>query len=85
MSIVYIDPESRNVQGKYPDIVKRYGKTWHIQPLGGGNGNWLLTRKSDVLVNGVSYRDFVLNHYNKSRLTRALFERFCDDVENGRV
>ena len=85
MDIIFIEAESMTVQGTYSSIFKRYGKSWSIKPLGKGNGNWLLTRRSDVLIGGVSYRDFVLNHYNKSRLTRALFERFCDDVKNGKV
>ena len=85
MEIVYIDSQSMTVQGKSPEVFKRYGKTWTIKPLGKGNGNWLLTRKSDVLVNGVSFRENVLHLYGKSRLTKNLFDRFCKDVENGKV
>ena len=50
MQIVYIPSESMSVQGKKDEIYKRYGKDWNIREQGGGNGNWLLTRKSDVLV-----------------------------------
>ena len=85
MGIVFIESQSMAVQGKSSDIYKRYGKTWTIKPLGNGNGNWLLTRKSDVLVNGVSYRENILTLYGKSRLTKNLFDRFCKDVENGLV
>ena len=49
MQIVYIPSESMSVQGKKDEIYKRYGKDWNIREQGGGNGNWLLTRKSDVL------------------------------------
>lgn len=63
MQIVYIPSESMSVQGKKDEIYKRYGKDWNIREQGGGNGNWLLTRKSDVLVDGKSYRTFVLESY----------------------
>ncbi len=85
MEFEYIESQSMTVQGKSSDIYKRYGKTWSIKPLGKGNGNWLITRKSDVLVNGVSYRENVLSLYGKTKLTRNLFDRFCKDVENGEV
>lgn len=85
MTINYIKSESMIAQGKWNSIVKRYGKKWKIKPLGGGNGNWLLTRKSDVLVNGKSYRSFVLDHYGKSKLTKKLADKFCKDVESGEI
>lgn len=47
MQIVYIPSESMSVQGKKDEIYKRYGKDWNIREQGGGNGNWLLTRKSE--------------------------------------
>ena len=85
MTINYVESETMTVQGKWDEIVKRYGKEWSINPLGGGNGNWLLTRKSDVLVNGKSYRDFVLNHYGRSRLTEKLFDKFRNDLLSGKI
>ena len=85
MEIVYIESQSMSVQGKKDEIFKRYGREWRISEQGGGNGNWLLTKKSDVLVNGKSYRSFVLDHYGKSRLTQKLVDRFRDDVEKGMV
>ena len=72
MQIVYIPSESMSVQGKKDEIYKRYGKDWNIREQGGGNGNWLLTRKSDVLVDGKSYRTFVL-------------DKFREDVANGKI
>ena len=57
MQIVYIPSESMSVQGKKDEIYKRYGKDWNIREQGGGNGNWLLTRKSDVLVDGKYMED----------------------------
>ena len=48
MQIVYIPSESMSVQGKKDEIYKRYGKDWNIREQGGGNGNWLLTRKSEA-------------------------------------
>ena len=85
MQIVYIPSESMSVQGKKDEIYKRYGKDWNIREQGGGNGNWLLTRKSDVLVDGKSYRSFVLKYYNRERLTYNLYEQFRADVEKGKI
>ena len=80
MQIVYIPSESMSVQGKKDEIYKR-----NIREQGGGNGNWLLTRKSDVLVDGKSYRTFVLEHYGKSKLTAKLVDKFREDVANGKI
>ena len=66
MQVRFIPSESMSVQGKRDEVYKRYGKEWKIQEQGGGNGNWLLTKKSDVLVDGKSYRSFVLEHYTSS-------------------
>ena len=85
MQIKYVESESMTVQGKRDEIYKRYGKEWNIREQGGGNGNWLLTKKSDVLVEGKSYRSFVLDYYGKSRLTKNLVNKFIEDVENGKV
>lgn len=83
--IRYIESKSMSVQGKKSEIFKRYGKEWNIREQGGGNGNWLLTQKSDVLVDGKSYRDFVLNYYGKSKLTKNLADKFIEDVENNKI
>lgn len=87
MQIIYAESESMTVQGKRDEIYKKYGdgRGWNIRELGGGNGNWLLTQKSDVLVDGKSYRSFVLEHYGKSRLTEKLVDKFREDVKNGEV
>ncbi len=85
MTINYIEGESMTAQGKWDEIVKRYGKEWNIKQLGGGNGNWLLTKKSDVLVDGKSYRGFVLDHYGKSKLTKKLVDKFRKDVDDGKI
>ena len=82
-SKIYIESQSMKVQGKANDIYKRYGKEWKIRAL--GNGNWLLTKKSDVLIKGVSHRDEILERYHKTSLTRSLFERYCHDIETGKV
>ena len=65
--------------------IKDMGKTGILENRGGGNGNWLLTRKSDVLVDGKSYRTFVLEHYGKSKLTAKLVDKFREDVANGKI
>ena len=85
MQIRYVESESMSVQGKRDEIYKRYGREWNIKELGGGNGNWLLTKKSDILVDGKSYRSFVLEHYGKSKLTKKLADMFKEDVENGKI
>ena len=41
--------------------------------------------KSDVLVDGKSYRTFVLEHYGKSKLTAKLVDKFREDVANGKI
>ena len=44
-----------------------------------------LTKKSDILVDGKSYREFVLEYYGKLRLTRKLYDRFVEDVKSKKV
>ena len=83
MQIRFIPSESMSVQGKRNEVYKKYGKEWNIKEQAGGNGNWLLTKKSDILVNGKSYRSFVLNHYGKTRLTENLANKFREDLMNG--
>lgn len=85
MQVVYVPSESMSVQGKFREIYRRYGSEWNIREKGNGYGNWLLTKKSDVLVNGVSYRDFVLNYYGEDILTKKLVNKFRNDLENGKI
>ncbi|KEZ85567.1 hypothetical protein IO99_13815 [Clostridium sulfidigenes] len=85
MQISFIPSESMSVQGKKHEIYKKYGKEWSIREQGGGNGNWLLTKKSDILVDGKSYRSFVLEHYKKSRLTENLANKFREDLTSGAI
>lgn len=85
MQIIYVKSESMPVQGKRDEIYKNYGKEWNIREEGGGNGNWLLTKKSDVLVDGKSYRSFVLKHYGKFKLTENLVNKFREDINNGKI
>lgn len=85
MQIKYVESQSMAVQGKKSEIIRRYGKEWNIKEQGGGNGNWLLTKKSDVLVDGKSYRNYVLEHYGKLKLTQKLVDKFRDDVDNGTI
>ncbi|MEJ3995603.1 hypothetical protein, partial [Clostridioides difficile] len=79
----FIPSASRTVQGKREDVFKKYGNEWRIQEQGGGNGNWLLTKKSDILVDGKSYRSFVLEHYDRMKLTEKLASQFREDLING--
>ena len=83
MQVRFIPSQRMSAQGKQSEIYKKYGKKWNIRKLGGGNGNWLLTKKSDILVDGKSYRSFVLEHYGKSKLTENLANKFREDLING--
>lgn len=84
-NIHYTDSDSKIVQGKKQDIINRYGKEWTIREQGRGNGNWLLTKRSDIVVDGKSYRNFVLKYYNRQRLTYNLYEQFIQDVKKGKI
>lgn len=83
ISAIYIESQSMKVQGKWKDIKKRYGDDWEIKEFNNGYG--LLIKKSDALINGVSYRRRILELYHKTSLTRSLFERYCHDIETGKV
>ena len=85
MNIRYVPGDSITVQGKSDEVYRKYGKEWHIQPQGGGNGNWLLTRSSDVFVDGISCRRFVLEHYGRVKLTPKLVDKFREDLKNGKI
>lgn len=85
METIFIPSESMTVQGKRDEVYKKYGKIWNIKELGGGNGNWLLTKRSDILINGKSYRGYVLEIYGKSKLTKNLADKFFEDLENGKI
>lgn len=85
MEIRYVESQSRSVQGNKDEIYKRYGEEWKISEKGGGNGNWLLTKSSDVLVDGISYREFVLERYGRTKLTLKLCDEFKKDVENDKI
>ncbi|MGU8578004.1 hypothetical protein ACV3RL_15045 [Clostridium perfringens] len=85
MQIRFIPSESFTVQGKWNEIYKEYGKKWNIKEQGNGNGNLLLTKKSDILVDGKSYRSFVLEYYGKTRLTENLANKFCEDIMSGAI
>ena len=47
--INFLESESIVEQGKEYEIYEKYGKEWKIRKLGGGNGNWLLTKKKRYL------------------------------------
>ena len=84
-NIQYINSDSKIVQGKTQDIINRYGREWTIREQGRGNCNWLLTKRSDIVVDGKSYRTFVLEHYGKSKLTAKLVDKFREDVANSKI
>ena len=83
MNYMYVESESFTDQGTFEKMKKLYGDRYRISPLGWGNGNWKLTRKSDLLIDGVSYRGRILETYGKTRLTEKLAKRFIKDIEKG--
>ena len=83
--IYYVPSQRMTRQGKADEINKQYRKEWNISPRGGGNGNWLLTKPSNVLFNGKSCRSFVLEYYNGEKLTKGLVDKFREDVKNGNI
>lgn len=85
VEISYVESQSRKVQGKKGEICDQYGKEWKISELGGGHGNWLLTKNSDVLVNKISCREAVLEHYGRTRLTQKLCKQFENDIANRKI
>ena len=85
MNIRYVPSKKRKVQGKESEIRKKYGKEWEISPLGEGNGNWLLSKKSDVLLDEKSCRKFVLDYYHEDKLRKGLAEQFRQDLKNGNI
>lgn len=87
MYVNYVKSFSITAQGTYEKVRKEYKEEdgYRIKELGGGNGNWLVTKPSDILVNGKSCREFVLNHYRRDRLTEKLAEQFRNDLDAGEV
>lgn len=87
MQITYVESQSMAVQGKRAEIYQRYGKEWNIREQGKGHGNWLFTKPSDVLVDGKSYRSYILERYGNGsrRLQKIYVDKFIDDVKNGRI
>ena len=83
--VQYIPSETMRGQGTRNKVYGQYGKSWNIREHGNGNGNWLFTKKSDILVNGVSCRNSVLNHYGKNRLTKGLADKLSKEIENGKL
>lgn len=73
--IVYVPSERKRDQGKYSEVARR-NKGCRITELGGGYGNWICYKEADVLVDGRSFRDAVLEYYNKEKLTENLVDRF---------
>lgn len=83
--IEYIPSEHSEKQGSKSEIFKKYGKEWHIREQGSGNGNWLLTKKSNVLINNKSYRKEVLKYYGRERLTEELVNRLRKEIEDKHI
>lgn len=85
MQLRYIPSESMVIQGKRNEVYKKYGNEWSIREQGRGNGNWVLTKKSDILLDGKSYRSFVLDYYDRSKLTENLANKFREDLMSGAI
>lgn len=88
MTMTYISSEKITFQGSREAALaacRKYGKEYILLERGNGGGNWTIYRPSDVLVNGVSYRDFVLEHYKRSKLTEKLADLFFEELKAGKV
>ncbi|WP_318606318.1 hypothetical protein [Mitsuokella jalaludinii] len=84
-NIEYIPSEKMEIQGSKSEIFKKYGKEWHIREQGSGNGNWLLIKKSNVLINNKSYRKEVLKYYGREKLTEKLVNRLRKEIEDRHI
>lgn len=83
--VEFIPSDERPEQGKRDEIYAKYGKEWNIRELGGRHGNWLLTKKSDILINNQSYRKEVLEYYGRARLTERLADRLRQEINDGHI
>lgn len=83
--IEYVESESDTVQGTYAEVKRKYGRDWHIREHGNGNGNWLITKNSKILINGENFKVQILEHYGQERMTKKLFKTFCNDVRSGKI
>ena len=84
MSVTLIEGQKMKVQGKKQEVFKRY-KGWRIMSLGNGNGNWLVTKKCEVMVDGRERSDEVRKLYNREKITSNLIENLKEDMESGKV
>ncbi len=84
MNISYVESVSKKVQGSLSEVKRRY-PGYYIEPLGKGGGNWLVTKPADIVIDGKSYRRYVLDHYNKDRLNIGLFNLFKSEIELGLI
>ena len=83
---VHYEPsESFEFQGKETEAQKWRKKGYIVKQRGAGGGNWIAMKLSDVIVNGESYRDFVLDYYGRDKLNEALAKQFEDDLNAGKV
>ncbi|HQB32643.1 MAG TPA: hypothetical protein PLI19_04860 [Erysipelotrichaceae bacterium] len=85
MDFNYVEFKQEIVQGTESEIRQKYGEGWFVLRLGFSKKYWLVTRQSDITVNGKSYRDFALSFYKEKKLTAKLFEKFKKDVAKGRI
>lgn len=86
MSMKYIRSENFTVQAPKDEVYTKYvGNGYTVKPEGKGNGNWIVSKKGDVLVDGISQREFILEYYNRKRFTESLAMKFMQDVEDGNI
>ena len=73
MDIKYIEFKQAIVKGTESEISEQYGEGWIVLRLG-KSSNWLVTRPSDILVDGESYRDFALRFYDATELSPKILK-----------
>lgn len=89
----YEKSESIKFQGNNPKVHKMYEEKYNVNDLGKGNGNYIATKNSDIIIcvesNGItknySCRNFILKNYKKDKLTKGLFNKFIKDLENNKI
>lgn len=84
MFVRYIESENFIIHGK-KEKVKKYLEDEDYNVRSYGNGTYRITKKSNVLVDGISFREQVLQFYERCNLTEKLASDFTDDISEEKI
>ena len=84
MNITYAEKKLNIAQGTKEEAIRKH-PDWILQTWDFGNGEWVMVQPADILIDGVSHRDFVLELYKQKEIDKDLFEIFKKDVFSGKV